>query len=54
MNGKLHRKCSYCGQVGVAKEEVFWIPDPYVHDVENRVSKRWLHERCAEELAQDI
>ena len=50
---KLHRKCSYCGTVGTAKEEVFWVQDPYVLDVEDRSSKKWLHEGCEEELARD-
>lgn len=54
MNTKLYRKCSYCGLVGVAKEEVSWVVDPYVFDVEDRTSKRWLHVGCEEEVTRDV
>jgi hypothetical protein len=54
MNTKLYRKCSHCGLVGVAKEEVFWVADPYVFEVEDRILKKWLHAGCEEEIAQDV
>jgi hypothetical protein len=51
---KLNRKCAYCGLVGVAKEEVFWVANPYLFEVEERVSKEWLHVDCEIEIARDV
>jgi len=51
---KLYRKCEYCSKTGVAKEEVFWMPDPYEQDVDNTISMEWLHEECARESSRDI
>ena len=51
---KLYRKCNYCNKTGVAKEEVFWVLDPYLSDVENMALKRWLHKVCEDELTRDV
>lgn len=51
---KLHRKCEYCGVVGEVGADIFWVTDPYIEDVEGEIVKRWLHEDCMREIADDI
>jgi hypothetical protein len=51
---KVRRTCSHCGVVGEVGVDIFWMTDPYIEDVEGEVVKQWLHEHCADEIADEI
>lgn len=51
---KLYRKCGHCGIVGVAKEEVFWVSDPWAFEVEEVDRREWQHEECTKASFYDV
>lgn len=54
MKNKLYRKCDYCKKTGAAKEEVFWVQEPYEFEIEEVDRMCWMHLVCEQESAYDI
>jgi len=51
---KLRRACEHCGTIGEVGEDIFWVTDPYMQDVDGVDQKQWLHVGCCDEIARDI